>query len=312
MPREGAQQRPAHAQKVTLPVIINGRIDRPDDWDVFQFTGRAGETIVAEVLARRLDSPLGFSCSSSPTPAASCWPSTTTTRTRRPGTNTHDADSYLVVQAARRRHVLRAPGRHGPQRRRGVRLPPADQAAAARFRPACRCRRVRPCPARAGPASLHWCARTGSTARQAALKDPPPGFVSSAMSISRHANQRRGCGSRTTLTETPRAVGAAAIEGRAQIGGREVVHAAVPAEDRMQAFLWRHLVPAERDEGPRLLPDLQTAGQARCGAPPLPPPATPEAPGWRPPIRPPQRASSPSSRSSVACGRSSCSSKKAC
>ena len=49
---------PAHAQKVKLPVIINGRIDRPDDWDVFQFTGHAGETIVAEVYARRLDSPL--------------------------------------------------------------------------------------------------------------------------------------------------------------------------------------------------------------------------------------------------------------
>ena len=35
------------------------------------------------------------------------------------------------------------------------------------------------------------------------------------------------------------------IEGRATIGDREVVHEAVPAEDRMQAFLWRHLVPAE-------------------------------------------------------------------
>ena len=31
----------AAAQKVTLPVIVNGRIDRPDDWDVFQFTGKA-------------------------------------------------------------------------------------------------------------------------------------------------------------------------------------------------------------------------------------------------------------------------------
>ena len=48
----------ATAQKVTLPVIINGRIDQPDDWDVFQFTGKSNETIVAEVYARRLDSPL--------------------------------------------------------------------------------------------------------------------------------------------------------------------------------------------------------------------------------------------------------------
>jgi hypothetical protein len=34
------------------------------------------------------------------------------------------------------------------------------------------------------------------------------------------------------------------IEGRAVMGKTEIVHQAVPAEDRMQAFLWRHLVPA--------------------------------------------------------------------
>ena len=37
---------------------MNGRIDQPGDWDVFRFQGRAGEAIVAEVYARRLDSPL--------------------------------------------------------------------------------------------------------------------------------------------------------------------------------------------------------------------------------------------------------------
>lgn len=49
MLRKGTQQRPGEVQKVTLPVIINGRINRPDDWDLFQFAGRAGETIVAAV-----------------------------------------------------------------------------------------------------------------------------------------------------------------------------------------------------------------------------------------------------------------------
>ena len=49
---------PAAAQKVTLPLIVNGRIDRPGDWDVFSFEGRAGEEVVAEVYARRLGSPL--------------------------------------------------------------------------------------------------------------------------------------------------------------------------------------------------------------------------------------------------------------
>jgi len=37
---------------------VNGRIDQPGDVDVFSFEGRAGTEIVAEVMARRLNSPL--------------------------------------------------------------------------------------------------------------------------------------------------------------------------------------------------------------------------------------------------------------
>ena len=72
---------PAHAQKVTLPVIINGRIDRPDDWDVFQFTGQAGETVVAEVYGPAARFPAGFRAQAHRRRRASCWPSTTTTKT---------------------------------------------------------------------------------------------------------------------------------------------------------------------------------------------------------------------------------------
>ena len=46
------------AQQVSLPIIINGRIDKPDDWDVFRFEGRVGQEVFAEVRARRLGSPL--------------------------------------------------------------------------------------------------------------------------------------------------------------------------------------------------------------------------------------------------------------
>ncbi|GAF72154.1 unnamed protein product, partial [marine sediment metagenome] len=48
---------PSKAQKVSLPIIVNGRADRPGDWDVFEVEGKAGQTIVAEVHARRLGSP---------------------------------------------------------------------------------------------------------------------------------------------------------------------------------------------------------------------------------------------------------------
>ena len=47
-----------NAQRVKTPIIIDGRIDQAGDWDVFRLEGRAGEKIVAEVYARRMDSPL--------------------------------------------------------------------------------------------------------------------------------------------------------------------------------------------------------------------------------------------------------------
>ncbi|MHC4176674.1 MAG: hypothetical protein ACYSWU_04160, partial [Planctomycetota bacterium] len=55
---EESNDSPPAAHPVTLPVIVNGRIDRPGDWDVFRIEGRAGEQVVAEVTARRLASPL--------------------------------------------------------------------------------------------------------------------------------------------------------------------------------------------------------------------------------------------------------------
>ena len=46
------------AQRIDLPKIINGRMDKPGDIDVFAFRARAGDKIVAEVYGRRLNSPL--------------------------------------------------------------------------------------------------------------------------------------------------------------------------------------------------------------------------------------------------------------
>ena len=46
------------AQPVTLPVLVNGRIQKPGDLDVFRFQGKAGQQVVVEVAARRLNSPI--------------------------------------------------------------------------------------------------------------------------------------------------------------------------------------------------------------------------------------------------------------
>ena len=53
-PNDGYRQ----AQALTLPARVDGVISAPQDVDVFRFTGKAGQKIVAEVLAARHGSPL--------------------------------------------------------------------------------------------------------------------------------------------------------------------------------------------------------------------------------------------------------------
>ncbi len=53
-----------------------------------------------------------------------------------------------------------------------------------------------------------------------------------------------GLALKTSLTAMEKPVNLTVV-GTAKIGDREVVHEAVPAEDKMQAFLWRHLLPAD-------------------------------------------------------------------
>ena len=48
----------AHAQKVTLPATISGRIDAPKDEDRFRFTAKKGETVEFHLHASSLHSPL--------------------------------------------------------------------------------------------------------------------------------------------------------------------------------------------------------------------------------------------------------------
>ena len=75
------------------------------------------------------------------------------------------------------------------------------------------------------------------------LKDPPEGFSSAPISLSATQEVAK-LTVKTTLMETKQPVNLI-VEGRAKIQDQDIAHEAVPAEDKMQAFLWRHLVPAE-------------------------------------------------------------------
>ena len=76
-----------------------------------------------------------------------------------------------------------------------------------------------------------------------ALKDAPPGFALSGGRVPANQDQVR-----VTLTVPPTPLAepiSLSVEGRATIHGREVVRPAVPADEMMQAFAYRHLVPAK-------------------------------------------------------------------
>lgn len=229
--------------KVELPVIVNGRVDSGDDWDVFEFAGLAGQDVVAEVFARRLDSPLdavlrltdangnliGF-CDDREDIGA--------------GTNTHHADAYVMAK-------LPSDGTY--------RIYLGDTARNGGEEYAYRLRISAPQPdfeLRAVPSSISLRSKNAASVLvqvirkdgfnapiKVSLKDPPPGFTASPVTLSATA-ERVGITVKTDLAVTNRPVRLSII-GTAKVGEQEIVREAVPAEDRMQAFLWRHLVPAE-------------------------------------------------------------------
>lgn len=53
---EPAASEPQTPQLVSLPVVVNARLNPPLDVDAFRFAGKAGQKIVAAVLAQRMDS----------------------------------------------------------------------------------------------------------------------------------------------------------------------------------------------------------------------------------------------------------------
>ena len=234
---------PATAQKVTLPVIINGRIGRPDDWDVFQFTGKSNDTVVAEVRARRLDSPLD-SVLKLTDAAGNLLAFNDDYEDLGAGINTHHADSYLMA-------TLPADGSYyvhiGDTARQGgeeygyrLRLSAPQPDFELRIVPSSLSIRSNS----SAPLTVYAMRKDGFKGPiKLSLKDPPTGFSAPPATLT--ATQTVGrLNIKTTLLATTEPV-TLSVVGSAKIGDQEVAREAVPAEDRMQAFLWRQLVPAK-------------------------------------------------------------------
>jgi len=233
----------SEAQKVTPPVIVNGRVDRPGDWDVFEVEGRAGESLVVEVHARRLGSPLDsfikvttadrkvIALNDDHHDAASGW-------------NTNHADSYLMVKLPADGkyfvHLGDTTGHGGKEYAYRLRISPPRPDFA-----------LRVIPSRIVVRSKGSAALTVFAIRKDGFDGPiklsfknlPEGLQSGGATLPAKKDTVR-LAVKTSLAEMEKPVPVTVV-GTAKIGDREVVHEAVPAEDRMQAFLWRHLLPAD-------------------------------------------------------------------
>jgi hypothetical protein len=234
---------PDTAQPLTLPMIVNGRIDRPDDTDVFRFQGKAGQEIVAEVLARRLGSPLD-SVLTLTDAGGRQLAYNDDYDDKGAGLITHQADSYLhATLAADGTYYLRiADMQHqgGPEYAYRLRIGPPRPDFDLRIVPSGLVSRLTSTVV----ATVYALRRDGFAGEIAlALKAPPPGFTLSGGRVPAGENLvRLTINAPAGAQSQPRNL---RLEGRATIDGREVAHPVVPADDMMQAFEYRHLVPAQ-------------------------------------------------------------------
>jgi hypothetical protein len=233
----------AHAQHVTLPVIINGRIAKPDENHVFRFDGKAGQTIVAEVMARRLNSPLDSLLKLTDGVGKEVAFNDDNTD-KGAGLTTHHADSYLTATLPKDGSYLLylRDTQHKGGLEYGYRLRISEP------RPDFALRIV--------PSSINARAGTPVSATVFALrkdgfaepisiklKDAPAGLSLDKAVVPANTNQVKIS---LNAPLAPRAEPVTLkLEGRATVNGRELVHPAVPTQDMMQAFEYRHLVPSQ-------------------------------------------------------------------
>lgn len=234
---------PSQSQVVSLPFVINGRVQKPGDVDVLRFNGRSGETIVAEVMARRLDSPLDGVLQLTDA-AGKQIAFNDDNEDKGSGLNTHHADPRLAVALPADGeyflHLRDTQGKGGPEYAYRLRVSAPRPDFALRLVPSA----INLRGGSSAAVTVFALRRDGFTNQiTLALKDAPAGFTLNGGKIQAGQDQAK-----VTLT-APAVPGdehfCLELEGRATIAGQAVTRPVVPADDLMQAFFYRHLVPAQ-------------------------------------------------------------------
>ena len=231
------------AQAVSLPVIINGRVGKPGEKEIFKFEGHAGQPIVAEVFARRLDSPLDSFLRLTDA-SGKQLAFNDDFEDKGSGLNTFHADSYLTAtlpaDGTYYLQIFDTEGQGGPEFAYRLRVSEPRPDFALRIVPSSVSLRT----SMSAPLTVYALRRDGFTnAIDLKLKNAPAGFsLSGARVLTNQDKVQFTLKAPPDPSENPVSL---SIEGVALVAGKSVTNAAVPAEDMMQAFAYRHLVPSK-------------------------------------------------------------------
>lgn len=231
----------SNAQRVDMPLIVNGQILTSDDVDIFTFLGRAKQDIVIEVRARQLRSPLDSVLRlTGPDGKMLAW--NDDVEQQNLGLVTHHADSYVKVTlpTAGLYQVQLSDAQHhgGPAYAYRLRIGEPQPDFSLLVTPAS----INLPAGRGIPITVHALKTDGFDEDIfIGLRNAPDGFKLAGEWIPKGRTNAR-----ITLISPPRPLTVpVALEfvGRARINDVTVTRPALSAEDQMQAFLYRHLVP---------------------------------------------------------------------
>ncbi len=237
------------AQSIEYPLVINGIIAETGDIDVFQLYGLEGDTIVAEIIGRRLNSPIDSLIRILDSKSnIIAWNDDYQYKDghlhTNMGTITHHSDSYLHTRLPSdgmyylQVSDVQNQGSSATSYRLRISKPIHDYSLL-----------VSPSsiniPSGSSiPIDVYALRKDGfDGAIEIRLKNAPDGFTLSGTTIPPGRDHMT-----MTLAAPIRRFDKPHIlemEGRATVDGIELVRAAKPADNVMQAFLYRHMVPAD-------------------------------------------------------------------
>lgn len=238
------------AQPIKRPLLINGRIQQTGDRDVFSFQGKKGDSISIEVIARRLNSPIDSVVTLSgpgldkPVRNDDNMDKDKAHLHLGAGLVTHHADSYLL-------HELPGTGTYF------VEIADAQSQGGYDYGYRLRVSNSNPdFKLRMEPSGLHISPGGTAAFTVRALRQDGYGKkitleadnLPSDFKMSEAVIPQGSDITRFTITAPKEIKGklvSPEITGMGIINGSPVTRPAVPVDDQMQAFLYRHLVPAK-------------------------------------------------------------------